>query len=69
MKKENHPEIHEVTARCVCGNSFKTISTESSLNVDICSSCHPFFTGDQKFVDIAGRIERFQKRYMKAGKK
>jgi large subunit ribosomal protein L31 len=69
MKKDIHPELHEVTARCVCGNSFQTTSTEKELSVDICASCHPFFTGTQKFVDTAGRIERFQQRYTKTEKK
>ena len=63
MKKEIHPEMHEINARCVCGNSFATTSTKSEILVDICASCHPFFTGTQKFIDTAGRIERFQTRY------
>lgn len=66
MKKEIHPEIHDVKATCVCGNSFETTSTNKEIRMDICSSCHPFFTGTQKFVDTAGRIERFQQRYGKA---
>lgn len=65
MKKELHPERHEITARCACGNAFRTTSTLPELKVTICSSCHPFFTGAQKFVDTAGRIEKFQKRYGK----
>lgn len=69
MKKEIHPEVHAVVARCVCGNSFSTTSTEKELSVDICAACHPFFTGTQKFVDTAGRIERFQQRYTKTEKK
>ncbi len=63
MKQDIHPAIHEVTAHCVCGSTFKTISTQESLDTDICSNCHPFFTGQQKFVDTAGRIEKFQARY------
>lgn len=63
MKKGIHPELHEITVRCACGNTFKTHSTVTDMGVTICSSCHPFFTGDQKFVDTAGRIEKFQKRY------
>ena len=63
MKKDIHPEIYEVNVTCVCGNSFDTTSTSKKLAVDICSACHPFFTGTQKFVDTAGRIERFQQRY------
>lgn len=65
MKLDIHPQLHEITARCVCGNSFKTRSTDSDLSVDICSNCHPFFTGTQKFVDTAGRIEKFERRYKK----
>ncbi|MBD3231443.1 50S ribosomal protein L31 [Candidatus Dependentiae bacterium] len=68
MKKNIHPKTHEVTVKCVCGNSFKTTSTEKSIEVDICAACHPFFTGTQKFVDTAGRIEKFQKRYAKKKK-
>lgn len=68
MKKGMHPEVYEITVRCVCGNSFQTISTTKEIDIDICSSCHPFFTGQQKFVDTAGRIEKFQRRY-KSGKK
>jgi large subunit ribosomal protein L31 len=52
---------------CACGNTFQTRSTKKDLRVEICSSCHPFFTGKQKLVDSAGRVERFQKRYQKAG--
>jgi large subunit ribosomal protein L31 len=65
MKKEIHPELHEVTVRCACGNAFKTRSTLTELNLTICSHCHPFYTGAQKFVDTAGRIEKFEKRYNK----
>ncbi len=69
MKKNIHPETFEVTARCVCGNSFQTSSSEQDIKVDICSSCHPFFTGSQKFIDTEGRIERFNQRYGKLAKK
>ena len=69
MKKDFHPETHEVTAHCACGNEFRTSSTASELKVTICSACHPFFTGQQKFIDTAGRIERFQQRYAKVDKK
>lgn len=65
MKSEIHPQINEVNVRCVCGSMFASISTEESLDVDICSQCHPFFTGQQKFVDTAGRIEKFQRRFTK----
>ena len=65
MKKNIHPELNEIVASCVCGTSFPTISTSSKLEVDICSGCHPLFTGQQRFVDTAGRIEKFEKRYQK----
>jgi len=63
MKKEIHPETHRVTAHCACGSSFETTSTKTELRSTLCSKCHPFFTGDQKFVDTAGRIEKFKKKY------
>ncbi len=65
MKKGIHPEYHEVQVVCACGNTFTTRSTRKDLRVEICSACHPFFTGKQKLVDSAGRVERFQKRYEK----
>ncbi len=68
MKKNIHPEVHELTARCACGNAFKTSSTNSDLDVTICSNCHPFFTGAQKFVDTAGRIEKFENKFKKKQK-
>lgn len=63
MKKDIHPEMFEITAHCACGNEFKTTSTKKQLRVTICSQCHPFFTGAQKFVDTEGRIEKFKKKY------
>ncbi len=66
MKKELHPEYHEIEVKCACGNSIKTRSTLPELKVEICSACHPFFTGKQKLIDSAGRVERFQKRYGKS---
>jgi len=65
MKKDIHPQYHDVTVVCACGNSFKTRSTYKSdvLHLEICSNCHPFFTGKQKLIDSAGRVERFQKKY------
>jgi len=66
MKKELHPEYHEIEISCACGNSFKTRSTLPEMKVEICSACHPFFTGKQKLIDSAGRVERFQKRYGKS---
>lgn len=66
MKKGLHPELHLVTAVCACGNTFQTRSTKKELRLEICSACHPFFTGKQKFIDTAGRVERFKKRYSKS---
>lgn len=63
MKKDMHPEMHTVTAVCACGNTFETRSTKPELRLEICSECHPFFTGKQKLIDSAGRVERFQRRY------
>ena len=68
MKPKIHPEYHEVTAHCACGNTWKTRSTKKELRLEICSRCHPFFTGKAKLVDTAGRVERFQKRYAKKAK-
>ncbi len=63
MKKEIHPKYLEATVTCGCGNTFKTRSTREKIAVEICSSCHPFFTGKVKFVDTAGRVEKFQRKY------
>ncbi|MBN2208315.1 MAG: 50S ribosomal protein L31 [Candidatus Coatesbacteria bacterium] len=63
MKKDIHPEYHETTVSCACGNKFKTGSVKKSIKVEICSKCHPFFTGKQKLVDTAGRVERFRRKY------
>jgi large subunit ribosomal protein L31 len=63
MKKDIHPKYEEAKYSCVCGNSFIARSTKSEIKVEICSHCHPFFTGQQKFVDTAGRVERFKKKY------
>lgn len=62
MKEGLHPELHEVTVTCACGNSWETRSTQPELKVDICSQCHPFFTGEQRIVDTAGQVERFMRR-------
>src|SRR5579863_6127998 len=67
MKPGIHPEYVESTVVCACGNTFQTRSTKPSIRLEICSNCHPFFTGKQKFVDTAGRVERFQKRFAKTG--
>jgi large subunit ribosomal protein L31 len=63
MKKDIHPEYVESTVTCACGNTFKTRSTKKEIRVEICSSCHPFYTGKHKFVDSAGRVEKFRKKY------
>ena len=65
MKKDIHPGYEETTIACACGEVIQTRSTRKSVRVEICSKCHPFFTGKQKFVDTAGRVERFRKRYAK----
>jgi large subunit ribosomal protein L31 len=65
MKKDIHPAYNKVTVRCGCGNTFETFSTAKEIHAEICSACHPFYTGKQKYVDTAGRIERFQKKYGK----
>ena len=63
MKKDSHPKYEETTVTCACGNVINTRSTAKDIKVEICSQCHPFFTGKQKLVDTAGRIDRFKKRY------
>ena len=63
MKAGIHPEYKELTASCVCGNSFVTRSTVTEIRTEICSACHPFFTGKQKIVDTAGRVDRFMRKY------
>lgn len=65
MKPDIHPEYTELNVTCSCGNSFKTRSTygKSDLHVEVCSSCHPFFTGQQKIVDTAGQVDKFRRRY------
>ena len=65
MKQNLHPEYHEVLVHCACGATWTTRSTKKELRLEICSQCHPFFTGKQKLVDTAGRVERFRKRYEK----
>jgi len=68
MKTGIHPNYVECTVRCSCGNTFTTRSTIPELRVELCSECHPFYTGKQKLVDTGGRVERFQRRYAKAQK-
>ncbi len=67
MKKDIHPTYHDtVTVTCSCGNSFESGSTEENLSVEVCSACHPFYTGKQKLVDVAGRVDKFRKRQANA---
>lgn len=63
MKANIHPEYKEATVSCACGNTFTTGSTKDVLKVEICSECHPFFTGKQKFAERGGRVEKFKKKY------
>src|SRR6184192_2539434 len=63
MKPAIHPKYFDVEARCACGNTWKTRSTKPELHLEICSSCHPFFTGKQKLIDTEGRVERFSKKF------
>jgi large subunit ribosomal protein L31 len=63
VKEGIHPKYEEVEARCACGNTFKTRSTKNELHLEICSACHPFFTGRQKLIDTEGRVERFSKKF------
>ncbi len=65
MKENIHPTYKETKVVCACGESFTTKSTKPSIHVDICSKCHPFFTGKQKLVDAEGRVEKFKKKYAK----
>ena len=66
MKADIHPEYHQTQIQCACGNVVETGSTKKDIRVEICSKCHPFFTGEKKYVDSAGRIERFKQRYKKS---
>lgn len=66
MKDNLHPQYNQTTISCACGNVINTGSTKENLKVDICSKCHPFFTGKQKLVDAGGRVDRFKKRYANA---
>ena len=67
MKAGIHPDYVLCKVTCACGNTFETRSTQSVIKVDICAACHPFYTGSQKFVDTAGRVDKFRKRYAKPG--
>lgn len=63
MRAEIHPELHLIDVVCACGNTFKVNSTQEELRLELCNDCHPFYTGKQKLVDTAGRVERFKRRY------
>ena len=63
MKAKIHPEYRQITVRCACGNTFTTRSTGGDVQADICSACHPFYTGKQKYVDATGRVEKFQRKF------
>jgi large subunit ribosomal protein L31 len=65
MKEGIHPDYHSARVACACGNSFVTRSTRGDMQIDVCSACHPFYTGTQKLIDTAGRVDRFRKRYEK----
>jgi large subunit ribosomal protein L31 len=69
MKQGIHPKYEVVTVHCACGNVFETKSTKPELNVDICNVCHPFYTGKQKIIDTAGRVEKFNRKYNLTEKK
>lgn len=69
MKTEIHPEYATATVKCACGNTFQTRSTQAEIHTDVCSQCHPFFTGKQRLMDTAGRIERFRQKFAKPGEK
>ena len=68
MKEGIHPDYKLTTVSCACGNVFRTRSTKGDFRIEICSKCHPFYTGRQKFVDTAGRVERFRKKFGKSTK-
>jgi large subunit ribosomal protein L31 len=63
MQADIHPQYHVCAVKCACGNKFETRSTKKDVTVDICSACHPFFTGKQKFIDTAGRVDKFRKKF------
>jgi large subunit ribosomal protein L31 len=63
MKADLHPTYHKLTVQCACGNSFETRSTAASIHVEVCAQCHPYFTGKQRLMDTAGRVDRFRRRY------
>jgi len=68
VKTNTHPELHEIVITCACGATYPTHSTKKAIAVEICSACHPFFTGKQKLIDTAGRVDRFRRKYQNYGK-
>lgn len=66
LKEKIHPQYNEITVSCSCGEQFKTRSTKKELRLEICSACHPFYTGKQKLIDTAGRVDRFNKKYARS---
>lgn len=66
MKKDIHPQYHQITATCACGNSFATGSTAKTIEVEICNACHPFYTGKEKLIDTTGRVEKFKRKVANA---
>ena len=68
MKEKIHPKVYKAKITCACGNVIETGSTKKDIKVEICSACHPFFTGKQRFLDTAGRIDRFRKKYANLNK-
>ena len=69
MKADLHPKYQTLTVRCACGNSFETRSMSDNIHVEVCAQCHPYFTGKQRMIDTAGRVDRFRKRYQTEGAK
>lgn len=67
MRADIHPKYHNVLVHCACGNTFETRSTRPEIRVDVCGACHPYYTGAQKFVDTAGRVDKFRRRYARGG--
>ncbi|NLB34744.1 MAG: 50S ribosomal protein L31 [Elusimicrobia bacterium] len=65
MKKDIHPELYKAKVTCACGEEFETLSTRKEMRVELCSACHPFYTGEERLVDSAGRVEKFQRKYGK----
>ena len=63
MKKKIHPKLNKAKVTCACGEEFETLSTRTEMRVEMCAACHPFYTGEQKLVDSAGRVEKFQRKY------